>query len=262
MTISSDHISISDFLEEQYLKYNNPSFIVDDPVSIPHRFTNRQDIEISGLLTAIISWGKRSMILKSAGDLMSRLGGSPYDFIMSAEFDELATASAGFVYRTFNQDDCYHTLVALKKIYIQYTSLDELFAELNHNDTEIASVISSFSSLVCSFGSPPRLKKHFADPLAGSAAKRLCMYLRWMVRRDAMGVDFGIWNSMKPSQLMCPLDVHSGRVARSLGLLKRNQNDWQAVIELTEALKQFDAADPVKYDFALFGTGIYEEHWK
>jgi uncharacterized protein (TIGR02757 family) len=252
---------IAGFLEAQYHRYNKVSFIKDDPVAIPHRFNTKHDIEISGLLTALISWGKRTQILLNADGLMTRMNDSPYGFLMSASDEDLMVASIGFVHRTFNEGDFYHTLRALRIIYTDHGSIDDLFAKLYQEHKDMATVISSFSALMCSYGSPARLKKHFADPLSGSAAKRICMFLRWMVRQDDRGVDFGIWKGLDPSVLMCPLDVHSGRVARSVGLLKRRQNDWKAVTELTERLREFDPYDPVKYDFALFGSGMYEDHW-
>jgi uncharacterized protein (TIGR02757 family) len=247
------------FLEEKLSFYNTPSFITDDPISIPHRFFKKQDIEISGFLTATISWGQRPVILKNASTLLKRMDDSPHDFILNFKKKDLLPFK-NFVHRTFNGVDCLFFLQALQKIYLKHDSLEEVFKASIHTSIQpdYRASIAYFRKLFFKLPYPQRTLKHFANPDEGSSAKRLNMFLRWMIRKDSCGVDFGIWN-LQPSMLTCPLDVHSGRVARKLNLLKRKQNDWKAAAELTDALKKMDANDPVKYDFALFGLGVFEK---
>jgi uncharacterized protein (TIGR02757 family) len=247
---------LKEFLDEKVELYNRPAFIEHDPISIPHLYTNKEDIEIAGFLAASISWGNRKMILKNAGRMMALLDDSPYDFIVNSENSDISRME-GFVHRTFNSMDLIYFLKALKHIYRTWGGLEKIF---NANQTEnslqpaIHKLYSHFFELTHSH----ETERHVADPNKGSAAKKLNMFLRWMVRRDNKGVDFGIWKSISPSILSCPLDIHSGNVARKLGLLKRKQNDSKAVTELDLFLRSLDIADPVKYDFALFGLGIYE----
>lgn len=249
---------LRDFLEEKYNKYNRPDFIVSDPISIPHQFTQKEDIEISGFLSATIAWGQRVTIINNANKLMKLMGNSPYDFVMSAKDKDLKKLEA-FIHRTFNGTDTVFFIRSLQNIYKKHGGLEAVF---NSGDKTAAGAIMNFRSVFFSINHPGRTTKHVSNPDENSSAKRLCMYLRWMIRNDRRGVDFGIWNkknSLKAADLMCPLDVHSGNVARKLGLLKRTQNDWKAVVELTASLKAMDPADPVKYDFALFGLGVFEK---
>jgi uncharacterized protein (TIGR02757 family) len=244
---------IFSFLEEKYHLYNQPAFIESDPISVPHQFTVKQDIEIAGFLAATISWGNRKSIVANARRLVNIMGDSPYDFLLRATPVDFKPFLS-FVHRTFNGDDCLFFITSLQQIYIRYNSLEPLFGSMNEHGP--AHAISSFRDIFLSTAHLARSEKHIANPLSGSAAKRINMFLRWMVRCDDGGVDFGLWKSIDPSMLVCPLDIHSGRVARKLGLLSRNQNDWKAAMELTAALREFDPADPVKYDYALFGTGV------
>ncbi len=238
------------FFDSQSFRYNNPSFIPPDPVSIPHRFSRKEDIEISGFLAAIIAWGNRKSILNSGNKLMDLMDDAPFEFVMGAKQKDYKRFE-GFVHRTFNSVDCIYFLKALRQVYLKHGGLEGIFSGKSGMDARIHRARNIFMS----FRAPERTGKHFSDPMANSAAKRINMYLRWMVRNDKQGVDFGIWKSISPAELYCPLDVHSGRVARELGLLKRQQNDWKAVVELTDNLRKLDPIDPVKYDFALFGMG-------
>ncbi len=250
---------LKDFLEEKVLLYNNKRFIETDPVSIPHQFSKKEDIEIAGFLSATIAWGQRKTILRNARQLMKWMDDDPYNFILSFTEEDLKPFR-NFVHRTFHADDCIFFLRSLKNIYEKKGGLSNLFAmkELNGND-QVKNSIVNVRNVFFELPHLKRNEKHFSDPSSGSAAKRLNMFLRWMVRKDHSGVDFGIWKDISPAYLICPLDVHSGRVARKLGLLKRKQNDWRTAIELTGNLKKMDPNDPVKYDFALFGLGVFEK---
>ncbi|CAN5387559.1 TIGR02757 family protein [soil metagenome] len=250
---------MKDFLEEKFLLYNNPSFIETDPVSIPHLFSKKEDIEIAGFLAATIAWGQRPTILKNSKTLMCLMDDSPHEFITGFKEQDLKRFTH-FVHRTFNGTDCVYFLKALKQIYTTYKGLENVFLSgLRQNDNDLQNAISHCRSVFFELPHQKRTEKHFSNPAEGSATKRINMFLRWMVRRDKCGVDFGIWKTISPSLLSCPLDVHSGRVARKLGLLKRKQNDWKATQELTASLSRFDHTDPVKYDFALFGLGVFEK---
>lgn len=246
-----------EFLEEKHNQYNHYSFIESDPVSIPHNFTKKEDIEISGFLTATISWGRRPMIIKNAMALMEKMDYSPYDFIINCEKKDLKHFE-DFKHRTFNGEDCIFFLKSLKNIYINHSGLEYVFNAPEDSDHKIQTSILNFRKIFFELKHSKRVEKHISNPDSNSAAKRINMFLRWMVRKDNRKVDFGIWNEIKKSELICPLDVHTGNVARKLGLLIRNQNDWKAVNELTNKLKEFDENDPVKYDYALFGLGIFE----
>ena len=236
--------------------YNRPEFIVLDPVSIPHRYTQKEDIEIAGFLSATIAWGNRVSILKNGLRLMEMMDDSPFQFVMGAGDKELRQLNR-FVHRTFNDTDSLFFIESLRNIYLNHRGLEAAFADgLSEDDTHILPAIMHFRDLFLTVPHLDRSVKHIANPAKGSTAKRINMFLRWMVRKDDKGVDFGIWNTISPSQLCCPLDVHSGRSARQLSILQRKQNDWKAVMELTENLRQFDAKDPVKYDYALFGMGV------
>jgi uncharacterized protein (TIGR02757 family) len=250
------HQELFDFLEAKFRQYNRPEFIETDPISIPHRYKRKEDIEIAAFLAATISWGNRQSIVKDAEKLLEMMDLSPYDFILNSSPEEISKFDS-FYHRTFNGVDCIFFLQALKNIYKKHKSLEQAFAFVNKDG--IRGAICHFRNTFFEIDHPRRTEKHVADPGRGASAKRILMFLRWMVRHDSDGVDFGLWSTISPAILMCPLDVHSGNVARKLGLLTRKQNDWKAVEELTSNLRKFDAEDPVKYDFALFGLGIFEK---
>ena len=250
---------LRDFLELKYKLYNNTGFIALDPVSIPHRFSKRQDIEISAFLVATIAWGQRPTILKNSLRLLEWMDNSPYDFILNFKPNDLQPFRK-FTHRTFNGIDCIYFLMALKHLFKEFNTLENAFlGSLNVANHGIEFKILNFRNHFFAKPHQIRTEKHLSNPSRNAACKRLNMFLRWMVRKDEAGVDFGIWNKISPAELMLPLDVHSGRVARSLGLLNRKQDDWKAVTEVTHQLRKFDPADPVKYDFALFGIGINEK---
>jgi uncharacterized protein (TIGR02757 family) len=246
------------FLEEKYLQYNNPSFIESDPISIPHSFIGLRDREVSGFLTAAIAWGRRDLILRSSRILLDRMDNAPYEFIISAGEDEISRLS-GFVHRTFNGSDCLYFIKGLRHIYTHFSTMEDVLLQGMSQNGSILDGLSYLRSFFFALPHASRHEKHFADVTGGAAGKRLNMFLRWMVRNDGRGVDFGVWKKIDPSLLYIPLDLHSGNTARRLGLLKRKMNDWKAVEELTEVLRYFDPADPVKYDFALFGLGVFEK---
>ncbi|TXG39402.1 TIGR02757 family protein [Seonamhaeicola maritimus] len=248
---------LKEFLDEKVVQYNNPKFIESDPIQIPHQFSKKEDIEIAGFLTATIAWGNRKSIIKNANRLMHLMDNSPYEFVLNHTESELEKLMF-FVHRTFNGDDCIQFIKSLKNIYINHSGLESLFVKHAKKDS-LQTAISKFKEVFFEKEHLTRTQKHVSDPLKNSAAKRINMYLRWMVRQDNAGVDFGVWKNLSPSQLSCPLDVHSGNVARKLGLLKRKQNDSKALLELDTALRKLDKQDPVKYDFALFSLGVYEE---
>ncbi|HUS85845.1 MAG TPA: TIGR02757 family protein [Bacteroidales bacterium] len=252
------HDEMNEFLDEKYIHYNNPGFIKNDPVSVPHHYTKREDIEISGFLTASIAWGRRDLIISAASQLMNLAGNSPHDFILNADDEQLERFSA-FYYRTFNGIDCTFFIRSLKNIYRYYNSLEDILVEEIDGGATMREAIIHFREHFFSIPHQRRTQKHFADIGGAAAGKRLNMFFRWMVRNDGMGVDFGLWDRISPSQLYIPLDLHSGNTSRKLGLLKRKANDWKAVEELTDVLRRFDKNDPVKYDFALFGLGINEK---
>jgi uncharacterized protein (TIGR02757 family) len=247
---------LKEFLDEKVELYNRPAFIESDPISIPHQFTKKQDIEISGFLAATIAWGNRKMILRNANRMMELLDHSPYEFIMNSSNDEIEMIPR-FVHRTFNSTDLIYFLKAMQNIYRHKGGLELIFKAHQTADS-LLPAIHEFHKIFFELTHEKRTERHVSDPFKGSAAKKLNMFLRWMIRNDNKGVDFGLWKSISPSILSCPLDVHSGNVARKLGLLTRKQNDAKAVSELDYALRNLDNEDPVKYDFALFGLGIYE----
>jgi uncharacterized protein (TIGR02757 family) len=248
---------LRDFLETKYLQYNQPDFITTDPVSIPHQFKKKEDIEISAFLAATIAWGQRVTILKNAKLLLTMMDNSPHDFILNFK-EEDAKPFEKFYHRTFNGHDARFFLTSLQNIYRHHGGLENVF-KVNKKNKDVKEGIVQARKIFFQPDHFKRTEKHFSDPEQKSAAKRINMFLRWMVRKDKNGVDFGIWKSISPAQLICPLDVHSGRVARKLRLLKRKQNDWQSAEALTDKLKHFDPLDPVKYDFALFGLGVFEK---
>lgn len=248
---------IKEFLEEKVFQYNTPAFIESDPICIPHRYDLKEDIEIAGFFAATIAWGNRTMIIKNASKLVGLMGNSPYDFIMNHDNHDLDRFK-GFVHRTFNYLDLVYFIKAIQNIYLNHGGMENVFAQ-SVTPLSTQPAIHEFKKVFFSIQHPIRTLKHISDPNKGSAAKRINMYLRWLIRTDDKGVDFGIWKTIKPSQLSCPLDVHSGNVARKLGLLTKNQNDSKALMELDTNLRQMDAIDPVKYDFALFGLGVFEK---
>ncbi len=247
---------LKEFLDEKADFYNNPNFIETDPIQIPHFFTVKEDIEIMGFLIATIAWGNRKSIINNGHKLIEIMGNSPLDFVQNYSENNKRLLS-GFVHRTFNENDLHYFLISLQNIYKNEKGLEAAFA-LNAEKDSLQNSIHHFKKAFFSLPHEERTKKHVSDPLKNSAAKRINMFLRWMVRKDTKGVDFGIWNSLNPSQLSCPLDVHSGNIARKLELLKRKQNDGKALNLLDKKLRTLDSKDPVKYDFALFGLGAFE----
>ncbi len=248
---------LKDFLDSKVVQYNNSKFIESDPIQIPHEFSKKEDIEIAGFLTATIAWGNRKSIINNAKKMMLMLDNSPHDFVINHTETDLAHLES-FVHRTFNGNDFIQFIKSLKHIYQTQNGLESIFFKHSQKDS-IQIAIHEFKKIFFEIEHLSRTEKHISDPLKNSAAKRLNMFLRWMIRKDNAGVDFGIWQSLSPAQLSCPLDVHSGNVARKLGLLERKQNDAKALLELDTALRKLDPIDPVKYDFALFGLGVFEK---
>lgn len=231
------------------------SFVPADPVSIPHGFTRREDREIAGFFAATLAWGQRPVILRNTLRLLQPMEGDPLRYILDASPRELRPLRS-FVHRTFNGTDAVAFVHCLRHVYRHHGGLEALFTPQPGDDTDTGIHISRARSRFFEAGAPARTYKHFADPAQGSAAKRINLFLRWMVRRDEYGIDFGIWSGLTPARLICPLDVHSARMARTHGLLHRKQNDWQAALELTRQLRLLDPVDPVKYDLILFGSGV------
>ena len=248
------------FLDSKVAEYNKPSFIAADPISIPHRFSKKQDIEISGLFAAIFAWGNRTIIINKTNELMQLMDNAPYQFIMHHSDSDLKRLLT-FKHRTFNTTDLLYFIEFLQSHYSNNNSLESAFSKwMNKDDSSIENALNGFHNYFFSLDTvPERTKKHIAAPVRNSSCKRLNMYLRWMVRKDNSGVDFGIWKKIAPSQLVCPIDVHVARVAKRFNLLQRKPVDWQAAKELTAQLKNFDPDDPAKYDFALFGIGVVEK---
>lgn len=256
--MSLNQSELRDFLEEKLEYYNQPWFIEEDPVSIPHQFSRKDDREISGFLSATLAWGQRSVALKNIRRLMELMDQSPYDFIMHSSPSDQKPLQQ-FVHRTFNSTDLLFFIRALHHLYTCNTSLEKVFFSKDTDIHTIKESIVKFRTAFFEIPHPDRSRKHVADPSSNASAKRINLFLRWMVRHDTHGVDLGLWKSVSPSILMCPLDLHSGNVARKLGLLHRKSNDWKAVEELTLNLRRLDPFDPVKYDLALFGLGVYEK---
>ena len=251
---------IKDFLDEKVIQYNQPGFITLDPISIPHRFSKKQDIEISGFFAAILAWGQRKTIINKCLELFSLMDNAPHDFLLHHQEEDLKSL-LNFKHRTFNEVDTLYFIHFLSWYYRQFDSLEDAFliGQTGMRDS-MESILTRFHEYFFSLpDAPSRTKKHIATPARKAACKRINMYLRWMVRDDAKGVDFGLWKKIHPSQLICPCDLHVDRVARKLGLITRKQTDWQAALELTDRLREFDPEDPVKYDFALFGLGAIEK---
>ena len=253
---------LKDFLDEKAVLYENPNFIALDPIQIPHGFTQKEDIEISGFFAASLAWGNRLSIIKSTQKLMKLMGDAPFDFVMSADDNQLYRLSH-FVHRTFNGQDAITFVLGLRHIYANHGGLESVFSTPSNDSAFLHQHITQFKSLFFEIPHAQRTQKHVADPSKGSAAKRIHMFLRWMVRSNQKGVDFGLWKRISSAQLSCPLDVHTGTIARHLGLISRKQSDQKALMELDCQLREFDALDPVKYDFALFGLGVFEKNiWK
>jgi uncharacterized protein (TIGR02757 family) len=247
---------IRDLLIARHDQYNRPEFILNDPIQVPHSFASKNDIEIAAFLTATLAWGNRVSIIKSANSLMDRMDRAPYEFVLSAESGDIVRLE-GFVHRTFNSEDLSYFICALRMIYEDYGGLEPVFSSGSRNRGAFGA-LAGFRKVFLSCGVPGRSSKHIPDVERGSAAKRLNLFLMWMVRKDERGVHFGLWNSISPSDLMIPLDTHVGRAARSLGLLSRKANDWQAVEELTAELRKIDPEDPCRFDFSLFGLGLFD----
>tara|TARA_B100001559_G_scaffold116050_1_gene97472 strand:+ start:681 stop:1436 length:756 start_codon:yes stop_codon:yes gene_type:complete len=251
-------LDIKEFLNFKAEEYNNVSFIKDDPIQIPHFFKKKEDIEISSFLTSTISWGNRKSIITSSIKMMKLMDNDPYNFIINHSEKDLKNL-LNFVHRTFNGYDFMQFIISLRHIYKNYGGLENIFAQ-NIKNQSMHNSIHEFKKIFFEVPYTERTKKHVSDPFKGSASKRINMFLRWMVRKDNKGVDFGIWESIDQKYLSCPLDVHSGNVARKLGLINRKQNDHKTVLELDSILRVFDKNDPVKYDFALFGIGVFEKY--
>lgn len=278
-----DFLELQNFLDSKVEQYNRPEFIEHDPICIPHLFCKKQDIEIAGFFAAILAWGQRKTIINKCKELMGRMDNAPHDFVLNHQDHDLKKL-LDFKHRTFNDTDLLYFITFFKNHYTHFTSLEQAFIpkkeEFTTDSIEVGIINNqaALASTVCLSGDrnfsiedclnyfreyffshedyPHRTKKHISSPRQKSTCKRLNMFLRWMVRNDAMGVDFGIWETIKPDQLICPCDVHVDRVGRLLGLIKRKQTDWLTATELTINLKQLDNMDPVKYDFALFGLGV------
>jgi len=245
--------TLKDFLDEQVAIYNRPDFIPNDPISIPHRFSKRQDIEIAGFIAATFSWGNRRTIINKSNEFLQLMDDAPHAFLLNHQEKDLKRFLS-FTHRTFQPTDALYFIEILRQHYRLHDSLEELFITKNPSmEARLKHFEERFFSLE---NAPARTRKHVPSPARKSTCKRLCMYLRWMVRRDDKGVDFGLWKRISPADLICPIDVHVSTVARQVGLLQRKQNDWPAAVELTDNLRKMDGADPVKYDFALFSLGV------
>jgi len=258
-TVASD-AQLRIFLDEQVIRFNQPAFIEHDPISIPHRFSRLQDIEIMGFWTAILAWGQRTTIINSAQTLIQLMDNAPYDFILGHEPQDLQRFLQ-FRHRTFNATDALYFIHFFRHWYEQHISLEEAFLCSGYaQEKHVEKLLIHFhNTFFFDPDAPQRTRKHIATPRSKSSCKRINMFLRWMVRKDTHGIDFGVWKHIRPDQLICPLDVHVDRVARKLGLIERKQTDWQTAVALTERLRTFDPVDPVKYDFALFGIGVAEK---
>ena len=256
MCLSDD--DIRDFLDEKYLKFNTEEFIKTDPIQIPKQFSEKENIEISGFMAATIAWGQRKTIINNSLKLIKLMDNNPVDFLLNAGNNDFRHFN-DFKHRTFNGEDCIFFLRSLQNIYKYNGGLENVVTSAYKKHGNIKDTLIDFRKVFFSIDFPERSNRHFSNVEKNSAAKRLNMFLRWMVRKDNRGVDFGIWKEINSADLYIPLDVHSGNVSRKLGILKRKQNDWKAVEELTLKLREFDRNDPIKYDFALFGLGAFEK---
>jgi uncharacterized protein (TIGR02757 family) len=258
--LKKDHQKLVDFFNEKANQYNQVSFIASDPICIPHLFTKKQDIEIAGFFAAIFAWGNRTTIINKSRELMQLMHMQPHDFCMNASIKELQELE-GFKHRTFNTTDLLYCIEFFRQHYTKHHSLEAGFLLKGRKADSVYDALVHFHHYFFSLeDAPSRTKKHISNPAKGSTCKRLNMFLRWMVRKDKQGVDFGIWKNINASQLICPIDVHVARVAKRFDLLERKQIDWQAAAELTSYLKKLDPMDPTKYDFALFGLGVIEKY--
>ncbi len=254
-------LDIKEFLEEKYDLYNRPNFIDSDPIQIPHQFSQKEDIEIAAFLTSTIAWGNRTMIIRNARQIIEIMDNEPFSFILNASAKDFQRTEK-FVHRTFNANDLEYFMVSLQNIYRNFGGLETVFTNGFAKYGNILAAIHEFRKLFFSLPHPAHTEKHISDVSKNSAAKRINMFLMWLIRSDNRGVHFGLWKKIPTSELKIPLDLHSGNTARTLNLLNRSQNDWKSVEELTNRLKVFDPQDPVKYDFALFGLGVFEKFWK
>ena len=248
---------LRDFLNEKADQYNAPDFIENDPIQIPHRFSLKQDIEIAGFLAATISWGNRKSIINSADKMLDIMGNSPYDFVMNYSEKDLENIQDKSIHRTFNGQDFSYFIRQFNRIYKENESLESLF-KVKEEENNFLHAIERFRSGFLE-AEKHRSHKHISSPYKNSSAKRIIMFLRWMVRKDKRGVDFGIWENIDQKNLSIPLDVHTGNISRKLGLVSRTQNDWKTVEELDIAMRKFDEKDAAKYDVALFGLGVTKE---
>ena len=253
----ADTAELQEFLDEQVARYHRLTFVENDPICIPHRFRQLQDIEISGLVAAVLAWGQRKTIINKCREFFNYMDNAPYDFVLTHQEADLKPF-LNFKHRTFNATDALYFIEFFRDFYQQHDSLEEAFlAGMSPNSETVESGLVGFRERFFALpDAPDRTRKHIATPARKSACKRLNMFLRWMVRPNDGGVDFGLWHRIRPAQLVCPCDVHVDRVARRLGLITRRPTDWQTALELTQNLRRFDASDPVKYDFALFGLGV------
>jgi len=251
---------IKKLLDKKVALYNCPEFISGDPIIIPHQFSRRQDIEFMGFIAATLAWGQRRTIISKCNELVRLMDGAPHDFLINHREKDLKRFQ-NFIHRTFQPTDLLYFISFFRQYYKEHDSLEDAFGRfISADDANIQKALEGFYRLFFSMEDvPERTRKHVASPAKNSTCKRLNMFLRWMVRDDGKGVDFGLWKSIKPAQLLCPLDVHVDRVARRLGLIQKKTKGWKAVLELTDSLKKFDPLDPVKYDFALFGMGVMEK---
>jgi len=250
--------NIQSFLDQKVLSFNHSSFIETDPIQVPKLFTSKENVEIAGFLAATLAWGQRPTIIRNSLKLISLMNNNPIEFLLSTPEEEWEVFQS-FKHRTFNGIDCLYFLKSLKNIYLNHGGLEQVFTQGFRNENTIISALIHFRKVFFELDHEHRTEKHISNVEKGAAAKRLNMFLRWMIRSDKAGVDFGLWNQIPASALMLPLDVHTGNVARKLGLLTRTQNDWRAVEEITAKLREYDTTDPIKYDFALFGLGIFEK---
>ena len=249
---------IKNLLDSKRRLYNQPSFIKDDPISIPHRFTKKQDIEISGLFAAVLAWGNRTSIINSCNKLMGWMDDAPHDFILNHKDTDLK-GFLGFAHRTFNATDLLYFIHFLQYHYSKYQSLEDAFVpEKKYKHETVEQALIHFHNYFFSIEHPERTRKHISTPQRKSACKRINMYLRWMVRKDKQGVDFGLWKKINMSQLVCPLDVHVASVAYRLGLIDNEKSNWQNAMQLTATLREMNPDDPAVYDYALFGIGMAE----
>lgn len=257
MTLPTNFQELKDFLDHKVTSYNQPSFIENDPISIPHQFTKLQDIEIMGFWSSMLAWGQRKTIINKSNELIQLMDGAPHDFMLHHQ-EKDRERFVSFKHRTFQVIDTLYFLEFFQHFYQHNDSLETAFSQfLQPTDEHVGKALIGFHDLFFALpDAPKRTRKHVATPIRKSTCKRLNMFLRWMVRKDDKGVDFGRWNTIRPAQLLMPLDVHVDKVARKLNLLDRKQTDWLTVLELTEKMREFDETDPVKYDFALFGLGV------